>query len=388
MKEPKPVIVIVAYNRADSLQRLLQSLLFARGISDARLVISIDNQEPHNLDVKALAESFDWPYGEKEVRYQKEHLGLKKHILQCGDLSQEFGSVIVLEDDLFVSPYFYSYAISAQKFYGDDEQIGGISLYNQPRQEAEELPFTPIADASDVYFLQLPSSLGQLWTRDQWTRFRTWFDAGPDLQAIPIPDYIYRWPETSWKKYFSGFLMDTGKYFVYPRVSLTTNFFDAGTHMNDASSHNGQAHLKLFEAEPRFIHLSESNCIYDMSLELLSDAVKRLAIEQINYDFELDLYGSKGLDKIRAPYVITSRPCTNPIKGYRRALKPHEMNILFNLEGSDLNLCKKEDVILGEMDSAERLAEFKYFHTSYIRGTKFFVYRYFRRRKWIQRFFK
>lgn len=388
MNDSKPVIVVVAYNRADSLKRLLQSLLYARDLSEVKLIISIDNQEPHNLDVKELAESFVWPFGEKEVHYQAEHMGLKKHVLKCGDLSQKYGSVIVLEDDLYVSPYFYTYARSAMEFYGKDEQIGGISLYNQPRQEGEELPFMPLSDHSDVYFLQLPSSLGQLWTKGQWAKFKTWFDTGPDLSTISIPDYIYRWPETSWKKYFAAFLMDTGKYFVYPRVSLTTNFFDAGTHMSDSSSHSGQSQLKLFSADPRFIPFSESNCIYDMCLELITKSVRKLAVEQIDYDFELDLYGSKGIAKIKSPYVITSRPCHKPVKGYRRALKPHEMNVLLNLEGNELNLCKKEDIIVREMDSAERLAEFKYFHTSYIRGTKFFVYRYFRHRKWIQRFFK
>ncbi len=388
MDNSKPVIVVVAYNRADSLERLLQSLLYTREISDAKLIISIDNQEPHNLDVKELAESFHWPFGEKEVRYQSQHLGLKKHVLQCGDLSIEYGSVIVLEDDLFVSPYFYKYAMAAMEFYENDKKIGGISLYNQPRQEAEELPFMPLADQSDVYFLQLPSSLGQLWTREHWTQFRSWFDSGPDLTKIPIPHYIFRWPETSWKKYYAAFLLESDKYFVYPRVSLTTNFFDAGTHMSDASSHGGQSPLKVFNTEPRFLELFDSNCIYDMSLELLPDLVKKLVVEKIDYDFELDLYGSKEVDKIKTPFVITSRPCHNPIKGFRRALKPHEVNVIFNLEGTELSLCKKEDIIDRKMNSAERLSEFKYFYTSFIRGTKFLVYRYFRKRKWIQQFFK
>ena len=61
-------------------------------------------------------------------------------MLQCGDISYEYGSVIVLEDDLFVSPFFYKYAVEAQEFYRDDNRIGGISLYNQPRQEAEDGP--------------------------------------------------------------------------------------------------------------------------------------------------------------------------------------------------------------------------------------------------------
>lgn len=388
MNDSNPVIIVVAYNRADSLKRLLQSLLYAKEISAAKLIISIDNQAPQNFDVKELADSFEWPFGEKEVQYQSEHLGLKKHILKCGNLTQEYESVIILEDDLFVSPYFYKYAIAAKAFYANDEQIGGISLYNQPRQEAEELPFFPLMDHSDVYFMQLPSSLGQLWTRDQWKQFKTWYDTGPDLSREMLPAYIYRWPETSWKKYFAAYILDQNKYFVYPRISLTTNFFDSGAHMTDSSSHGGQTPLKLIDSKFRFLSFVDSDCVYDMNLELKAASIKRLSVEEINYDFELDLYGSKEIDKIKTPYVITSRPCHHPIKGYRRALKPHEMNVIFNLEGSDLSLCKKEDIILRKMNSAERLSEFKYYYTNSIRGTKFFIYRYFRKRKWLQSFFK
>jgi len=57
--EYNPVIVVVAYNRSDSLLRLLKSLSQAKEISGAKLIISIDNQEPHNLDVKKVAEEYN-----------------------------------------------------------------------------------------------------------------------------------------------------------------------------------------------------------------------------------------------------------------------------------------------------------------------------------------
>lgn len=38
--------------------------------------------------------------------YSGEKRGLKEHIYRCGDLSKFFKSVTILEDDLYVSPFF------------------------------------------------------------------------------------------------------------------------------------------------------------------------------------------------------------------------------------------------------------------------------------------
>ncbi|MCK4747327.1 MAG: glycosyltransferase, partial [Bacteroidales bacterium] len=124
----KPVVVVVAYNRPRSLERILHSLKRIRNATDVKLVISIDNQAPDNYPVRDIATEFNWPHGEKEVIYQEARLGLRNHILQCAGLSQQYGSVIILEDDLYVSPYFYDYAVQALTYYTDDQEIAGISL--------------------------------------------------------------------------------------------------------------------------------------------------------------------------------------------------------------------------------------------------------------------
>jgi hypothetical protein len=51
-----------------------------------------------------------------------------------------------------------------------------------------------------------------------------------------IPAYLQQWGPESWKKHFIHYLVDTGKYFVFPRISLTTNFEDYGTHALMATS--------------------------------------------------------------------------------------------------------------------------------------------------------
>ena len=103
-------IVVVGYNRQQSLSRLMSSLLQANYDDvSVPLFISIDCSNDHGLYdyVKKIV----WPYGNKYVNIQNERLGLKEHIMQCGDLSQHFKAIILLEDDIYVGEYFYNYAI-------------------------------------------------------------------------------------------------------------------------------------------------------------------------------------------------------------------------------------------------------------------------------------
>lgn len=382
-----PAIVVIAFNRIRSLERLLLSLKSAKKIQNAKLIISIDNKEPENLNVRNLAETFEWPYGEKEVIYQQKRLGLKKHVLQCGDLSQKYGSVILLEDDLMVSPYFYDYAVKALEFYGGDDKIGGVSLYNYPYEDLLDLPYTPIQDDSDVYFIKFPSSLGQTWTAKHWTDFREWLDMGTDLKTIPISEQVYNWPETSWKKLYSAYLVARDKYFVFPRLSLTTNFNDPGTHKALNINYNGQIPLRFQESEYRFKPFADSFCIYDAHFELEASMVKKFCSDLADIDFEMDLYGHKELSRIMSTHVITSRPVKNSIKSYMRALKPHEMNILLGLSGEDLKLCRKEDILPTKNSNEWLLSEYKYYIDSYLMKFKLLIYNRLKQHKYLSKLF-
>lgn len=365
-----PVIVVVAYNRPHSLKRLLFSLKAARNITQAKLIISIDNQEPHNLDVKEIADSFEWPYGEKEVIYQEKRLGLRKHILQCGDLSEQYGSVIILEDDLYVSPYFYDYTIHALNFYATCDQIVGISLYNQPREEISEKPFCPIVDSSDVYFVQFPSSWGQAWTCQQWRKFKEWYETKPNILNVGLPDKILKWPETSWKKYFCAYVLLKDLFFVYPRLSLTTNFNDPGTHLKKEVNNEGQTQIRLFEKEYRFMPFDESCCKYDIYSELKSSCINQLTNQFLEYSYELDLYGNKNIAHVKSAYVITSKPVKAAIIGFKRAFKPHELNIILSLQGEDLSMSRKEDVIPFISHNDKTISDFRYFYNRNLLGWK------------------
>ncbi len=154
-----PSIVVVTYNRPASLNRLLSFLSTAiYNSSDVNLIISIDYQasELHN-DVVKIARDFNWKYGFKKIIEQKKNLGLKAHILSCGDLSEEYGAVIVLEDDLIVSPFFYDYALQSLEVYKEDLNIAGISLYTFEWSQVADRSFLPAPSGSEVFFFKMPN---------------------------------------------------------------------------------------------------------------------------------------------------------------------------------------------------------------------------------------
>ena len=161
MEKKKGVIavIVVGYNRPGSLKRILQSLAKADyNYTDITLHISIDHSG--NEEVVDIAKMFEWKYGEKKVMYHPERLGLRRHIISCGDLTEEYGAVMILEDDLYVSPDYYNYAMQALEKYGDCPQIAGISLNTRKELLESPYPFYPLHTGYDVYFQQFASSCG------------------------------------------------------------------------------------------------------------------------------------------------------------------------------------------------------------------------------------
>jgi hypothetical protein len=334
-----PAIVISAYNRPHALQRLLHSIAAAHYESrDITLIISIDQSERGS--VNAIAENFRWENGTKQIIAHPEHLGLKRHILFCGALAKEHNAVIVLEDDLMVSTFFYDYASEACQYYKNDPSIAGISLYNYQVAESCFLPFKAIDDGSEVYFMQVASSWGQLWTKAQWEDFETWFAIHPDLgDDASIPLYIRQWGDRSWKKHFIHYLIACSKYFVFPRLSLSTNFEDEGT--NASTKQVFQVPLQLAKKNYGFRMLHDSVSVYDAWFELNASCIGRLNKALEGYTYEVDLYGTKEIVENSFDYILTSKQGDHAERSFSTSLFPLETNVALNLAGIDIGLYKK-----------------------------------------------
>lgn len=228
-------ICVIGYNRISSIRRLLDSLNNAVYDKEVTLIISIDKSDID--DVEKYADSFIWIYGKKRVVKHKKNLGLRKHILKCGRYLDEFDALIVLEDDIEVSPGFFIYAEQCVERFYDNPEIAGISLYNFSINYQNNLPFIPIHSESDIFLMKCAQSWGQVWMKKQWKEFYNWYiNNDQEFPVLPhLPVNICKWPKSSWLKYHTRYCIENNKYFVYPYISLTTNYSDAGVHSNKAS---------------------------------------------------------------------------------------------------------------------------------------------------------
>jgi len=335
-------IVIAAYNRPASLSRLLASLQKAQYATPVSLIISIDGGG--GKEVLKTAEAFQWPFGEKEIISHKENLGLRAHIISCGDISYDHDGIILLEDDLYVSPQFYNYARQAMPYYSEDDTIAGVALYAHGFNETAGFPFYPFLDGSDVFFMQLACSWGQCWTKNQWTLFRQWLnekDTSVPCNHPRLPGDIALWAETSWKKYFILYMIENNLFFVYPRQSYTTNFGDTGQHQDSVK--NFQVPLQYGQKSPAFVKLEDSCAVYDAFCEMMPECLNKMAPELNHYDYCVDLYGTKMISVIDNEFVLTAKPNSHALLTFGKKLLPPESNIIEKIEGEKLFLAKTKD---------------------------------------------
>lgn len=267
-------------------------------------------------------------------------------------LSKKYGSVIVLEDDTYVSKDFYSYALKAKDFYSEDDTIAGISLYAYEYSEINQEKFDPLYAEWDTFFMQWASSWGQLWTSSQWASFYEWYEKnkGKNLSIFDIPQNVIGWPESSWKKYYIAYLYNTKKFFVYPYISFVSNCGDAGFHCGQESFLNTQVCIpqSYKTSSLKFAAFSSSIVKYDSFFQIYPDYLKQMNKKIRNYDFDVDMAGTKKDMDIKKKYLLSPKKCKKPIFSFDHALIPLALNIVNDLEGNYLFFGRTSDFEMKE----------------------------------------
>ncbi len=328
-------IVLPCFKRVSTLNELCQTLLNAYYDGDSvSLVFSIDNSGTN--DVANFAKAFEWPFGPKRVIEHETNIGLRNNIISCGDLTNEYDAVIVIEDDLEVAPSFYRFAKGAAEFYDNDDRIGGVSIYQYYTEEISRTQFLPIDEGYDAYFVQWASSWGQLWTKKQWRSFRSWYESHQDISKMPIPKKVRNWTR-SWKKYYIAYLSDTNRYFVFPFISQIYNGNKAGgIHSSSVPVVTTSSPFDITGSRAfRFPRLDDVSFKYDAYFQLMP---RLMSIEGKSYKVEFDLLGHK--EQIRDPFVVTSKKCkkSDPLFSFDCGMLPLECNILMGKPGDVFHL--------------------------------------------------
>ena len=324
-------IVVVAYNREKSLYRLLKSIGDAYIDDNTSLIISIDKSD--NSLVSKVAEEFYWPYGEKKIVLQHRNLGLRKHILGCGQYLNEYDAIIVLEDDLIVSPDFYNYSRKALESYADNQKIAGISLYSYQINPHTKFQFHASKNQYDAYFLQYGPSWGQVWMRKQWKAFEKWYALhNEEFSEQPyLPNNICNWGEKSWLKYHIKYAIENNLYFVYPYTALSSTCGDSGEHTSYNSSFMQVVLQQGTGKEYTFPPLNIESVRYDAFFERI------FKVDNFE-DICIDLNCTKNNKTNNRFWLTTQIADYRVIERYNLSFKPIEANINKDNKGDGIYL--------------------------------------------------
>jgi len=260
-------------------------------------------------------------------------------VLQCGDEAKTYGAVILLEDDLLVSPAFYQYACQALAYYGDAPELAGIALYSHAWNGYADVQFMPQRNGFDTYLGQFSVTWGQCWTAGQWQRFRQWYENNPTLPAHLIqrvPADLANWPDTSWGKYFACYMVESDLYYVMPYVALSTNCEEAGQH---AAGGNDAHQVMLQDGTQmnwRFVPMEDS-IRYDLFFERIG--MDFAAVAGVNTgDVCVDLNDTKR-NAFAKRYLLSTAQYELPVvASFGLRLRPIEANVYYGITGTDIRL--------------------------------------------------
>lgn len=337
----KIALIVVGYNRLKSIKRLLYSLQVALYPNKKiPLVISIDASGDEEL--YDYVREYKWEHGDKYVFIQKKRLGLKKHILKCGDLSLYFKAIVLFEDDIYVSPYFFNYVERTIEKYQENDEIAQISLYSNETNGYVGQPFVPLHNGSDVFLMQDVSTWGECWTRKMWSSYRMWLKRNENFEISlqDIPEPIKHW-EKAWSKDFISYVVSNHKYIVFPYESLTTNFSDAGTH--EMQSDN-RVQVNLLNG-PRNYNLLPLNELVKYDIFFNNEYIYGwLGINK--NDLCLDLYG-QSINPKRKKYLLTTKKINKKVvKTFGLKFRPIELNIKNKVSGQGIFLYDTNNEII------------------------------------------
>lgn len=255
MKLPSGRLIVMTMNRAESLQRLLNSIRSAYYEAD-RVDLDIwidrlDSTAPLNRNISGVVTGFSWPFGAKTIYTRRQPGGLYQQWMYTWDLNSPGDVAVILEDDLEVSPAFYQWLKIARSKYGNNADVGGYTLQRsvlRPRKPPPGVYQGHLRLPADVtvFKYRLQGSWGFAPEREKWREFLRWFEEKRMLGEKPYVDDLittawYKGQErggdiakTMWTQWWIKFV-DERNYFcvtAWPRkgTALAANWKEPGLH--------------------------------------------------------------------------------------------------------------------------------------------------------------
>uniref|UniRef100_A0A2P2KHK8 Alpha-1,3-mannosyl-glycoprotein 2-beta-N-acetylglucosaminyltransferase n=1 Tax=Rhizophora mucronata TaxID=61149 RepID=A0A2P2KHK8_RHIMU len=216
-KEPVAAVVIMACNRADYLERTINSVLKYHSpvASKYPFFVSQDGSHP---DVKSKAMSYDQLMYIQHLDSQPVHTERPGELIAYYKIARHykwaldqlfykhnFSRVIILEDDMEIAPDFFDYFEAAAALLDKDKSIMAVSSWNDNGQK--QFVYDPYALYRSDFF----PGLGWMLTKSIWDELSP------------------KWPKAYWDDWLRLKENHKGRQFIRPEVCRTYNFGELGS---------------------------------------------------------------------------------------------------------------------------------------------------------------
>jgi acetyltransferase-like isoleucine patch superfamily enzyme len=251
-------IVLFVYNRSHHTRETVEALQKNELASESELFIYSDAPKNENAvakvnEVREYIKSVD---GFKKVTIveREKNWGLANSIIDgVTKIVNEYGKIIVLEDDLVTSPYFLRFMNEALEKYKDEKRVYSITGYS----------FTDeIQNMDSTYFLSITSSWSWATWADKWSQFERNreklqqfihdksihknfnFDNSYDFVSMAKSNLVNQ--NDSWAIYWYFSVYQKNGLTLYPNKTLVGNIGFDGSGVHCGNSQNDTLHITSY----------------------------------------------------------------------------------------------------------------------------------------------
>lgn len=247
-------IVLFVYNRPWHTQQTLEALMNNVLANESVLYIyadgaKADTNEETKDSIRKTREVIKLKQWCREVRIieSDQNKGLAKSIISgVTDIINEYGKIIVLEDDIVTSTGFLQYMNDALDLYESNKEVMHISGYVPVTTGAEKLP--------ETYFLKFANCWGWATWKDSWQHLITdnnylhkTISEHTDLKAFNVDNSFdffsqiesnYKGRIDTWFVKWNASIFLKEGLSLYPRYSLVSNIGWDGSGVHCRTSDN------------------------------------------------------------------------------------------------------------------------------------------------------
>ncbi len=248
-------IVLFTYNRPWHTKQTVEALQNNLYAEQSHLFIFSDGPktEKDEQRVKEVRKYLKTIKGFKniEIIERDKNWGLANNIIDgVTKIVNEYGRIIVLEDDIVTSPYFLKYMNEALNRYEDEERVMDISGYMVPIK-TDGLP--------DTFFLKLAACWG--WAT--WKRAWKYFERNPEKQIKlltkeQIKDFNLNNSCDFWSQVVLNYQGKLNTWAIFWYLSVYLN--------NGLSLHPRESLTKNIGTDGSGTHFSSRTSIFDVEL--------------------------------------------------------------------------------------------------------------------------